>query len=753
MKTCKILFAFFAAAAVSACQAEMLDKQVETSPMQTVTIIADMESEDAPSSKTTIGLNTAGKPQTFWEDGDKITVYSSGNNGEGTSNSVQYAFQTSLDAPATSASFTYEGADFVDGEHYLAIYPHTEGSKRSANFAETRMAQVDVPASQTLVAGGFDRKAAVMLAYSDSKENMKFMNAVALVKFRVADEDVTGGSFNANGVAIAGRFRGDVVLDENGAPCGTELSIYSSGATNAPTSTLNFSLADEVPLVPGTDYYVAVRPTSIEDGFSVSLNGTLVKTYDIRELKRNTIYNLGVLSLPEKEEAPENVKKLTFDFTECPEGWPITDKRTDDNQTPYIYTLDGVDYGFLCTDCTDATSYRTFWNSGGYIVLNATGRYLGLPVIDGYNLTSVSLKHATTAKARKVGIASEVVKSSDTPAFAQGGELRTATFAVGEDVIFNLSNTSADTRYYVYTGSGIGFSRIILTYREDEEDGGTTIPATVRIGTYNVRYINDSETDENNLWENRKDRVIASINDNDFDVFGVNECSTGIKEYFESELASTYAGVYFNPYSATGVGDSDKVEFIGILYKKDGFTLSESHKFWLATTLEGSETRPAQRNDVSGDNTYYRGGCCCILTQNSTGEKIFVMTSHGCLGADKRAEYAAIYEAVEKAYNPDGYPAFVVGDLNARPSDPASTTYRSYWNDPYRELSSDKLTGPFATYNGFNLKLNLDTDGRRLDYVYYRNATPLNYVCNDKMYDGYYASDHLPIYSDFVITK
>lgn len=749
MKTNKILFAVLAAAAVSACQAEMLDEQVETSPAQKVTILAEMETEDTPSSKATIGLNASGKPQTLWEDGDKITIYSSGN---GDVNKVMYAFETSLSIPSASASFVCEGNDFVEGDSYLAIYPHIETSTRDANFTNTRMAQVDVPSRQTLVPGGYDRSAAIMLAYSDNKENMKFMNAVALVKFQVAGDDVTGGSFNANGVAIAGRFRGDVLLDEKGVACGTELAIYSSGSTNAPTSTLNFSLADEAPLVPGTDYYVAVRPTSIEDGFSVSLNGELVRTYDIRELKRNTIYNLGVLSLPEKEDTPEDVKKLTFDFTECPAGWPTTDKRTDDNQTPYVYTLDGVDYGFLCTDCTDATSYRTFWNSGGYVVLNATGRYLGLPVIDGYKLTSVSLKHATSAKTRKVGIASEVVKSSSTPAFAEGGTLRSETFAVGADIVFNLSGTSADTRYYVYTGSGIGFSSITLTYREDAEDG-EEIPAAVRIGTYNVRYINNSETDENNLWENRKERVISSINDNDFDVFGVNECSTGIKEYFETRLASTYAGEYFNPYSSTGTGDSDKVEFIGILYKKDEFTLSQSHKFWLATTLEASETRPSERNDASGEYTYYRGGYCCVLTRKSTGEKIFVMTSHGCLGADKREAYAGIYEAVEKAYNPDGYPAFFVGDLNARPSDPASVAYRSYWNDPYRELPSDKLTGPFATYNGFNLKLNLNTDGRRLDYVYYRNATPLNYVCNDKKYDGYYASDHLPVYSDFVITK
>ena len=49
MKTNKLLFAVLAAAAVSACQAEMLDEQVETSPAQKVTILAEMETEDTPS--------------------------------------------------------------------------------------------------------------------------------------------------------------------------------------------------------------------------------------------------------------------------------------------------------------------------------------------------------------------------------------------------------------------------------------------------------------------------------------------------------------------------------------------------------------------------------------------------------------------------------------------------------------------------------------------------------------------------------
>ena len=54
-------------------------------------------------------------------------------------------------------------------------------------------------------------------------------------------------------------------------------------------------------------------------------------------------------------------------------------------------------------------------------------------------------------------------------------------------------------------------------------------------------------------------------------------------------------------------------------------------------------------------------------------------------------------------------------------------------------------------YNAFDLDRDLNVDPKRLDYIYYRNATLLNYVCNSKKYDGLYASDHLSVYADMVL--
>ena len=245
-----------------------------------------------------------------------------------------------------------------------------------------------------------------------------------------------------------------------------------------------------------------------------------------------------------------------------------------------------------------------------------------------------------------------------------------------------------------------------------------------------MRYITEEEDAQNN-WANRKTRVVQSIRENDFDVFGLQECSPDIKSYLSSELADTYSIRYFDPKSASGTGNH---ESMGLAYKSAKYTLSNWHYFWLSDTPDVM---------VINDGTHSRGGCCAVFTNKETGTKFFVMDTHGALDADVRAARASQYEQMEKQYNPNGYPSFFVGDMNAQPDDPASVTYRTYWNDAYYYAATK--TGPYCTFNGFKLDRDMYTYKKRLDYVYYRNATPLRYVCNDRKYGGYYASDHLPV--------
>ena len=263
----------------------------------------------------------------------------------------------------------------------------------------------------------------------------------------------------------------------------------------------------------------------------------------------------------------------------------------------------------------------------------------------------------------------------------------------------------------------------------------------VKIGTYNLR-VKTSKDKGENTWEKRKHRLIESIYDNNFDIFGVNECNEGVKELINAELADDYNIKYFSPYSQDGVGPKAQ----GIVYKKD-FALTEWHYFWLSETPDIMAA-----NDSTSKAVFNRGGCCGIFEHNATGVKFFFMVTHGILNRAAGDRLAHVYIDMEKKYNPNGYPSFFVGDMNARPNDKLNQTSLSHWKDVYLEVGSENITGPFGTFNGFNTSLDLNADPRRIDYIYYRNAVPLNYVCNDKTYGGYYASDHLPVSCDMLIS-
>lgn len=354
-----------------------------------------------PQAKATIELNGNQRPQTFWEDEDKISVYSSAN--MSTSARSSYIFSTQLEKASASATFGYDGEDF-EGGNYIAIYPHTDAD-RAVNFTAQelsrttdspqyngtayRIAQVSVPTTQTLVAGGFDRSAMVMTAYTENPSELHFKNAVALVKFNVADADVSSGAIIASGSVISGTFRADIKSD-TGEPI---LVDYGQPVNDR----VDFSTGE--PLSTETDYYVAVRPDELNNGFKVYLNNVLVKSFTIEQLgsfERNKIYDLGTLTIPDVV----SELNLCFDFTDASKmtGWP-TKSTWEEYETSHQFTcpyeIDGTTYNFISSQPT-GTLTNSYWpyfkeETGNNRVVIPNQRFLGLPVIKGYKLTEVSL--------------------------------------------------------------------------------------------------------------------------------------------------------------------------------------------------------------------------------------------------------------------------------------------------------------------------------------------------------------------------
>lgn len=484
MKTNRLFLYAAALMMTAACAKEVpsatVTPETENAPEYAVTFTA--HTENAPEAKATVAVGTSGKSLTFWENGDVISVYSSAN--MNTSARSSYLFSTTLAQNSASAVFGYSGDDFQAGEKYIAIYPHREGT-RVVNFTAQpfgtdptlfpyegdayRLATVDVPVSQTMVAGGFDRASMVMTAVAENTAELHFKNAVALVKFKVSDP-VQSGQIVSPDALISGRFRADITA--------ADMIPHLVDYKQPTAQTVDFVAASEETLTPGTEYYVAVRPTDLPNGFKVYLNGKVVKSYtadQVPAFERSKIYDLGTLTVPA---ATAETKTLEFDFTvaasmaewptvQAPEGVAASDLV----KVPYV--IDGVSYEFICANPLEATASFPYFN-GSALYLNKY-RFLGLPAIDGYCLSSVAVTNGSSKAngSRAIGITSclakQVGSGEDGQVFVPGGETKPLTGATGTSVTFNLSATEAGVVYYIRNATvATAISDITLTYTKAE---------------------------------------------------------------------------------------------------------------------------------------------------------------------------------------------------------------------------------------------------------------------------------------------
>ena len=315
---------------------------------------------------------------------------------------------------------------------------------------------------------------------------------------------------------------------------------------------------------------------------------------------------------------------------------------------------------------------------------------------------------------------------------ASGKENATVTIRVNEN-IYNESRHAS----IVFTTTGGKTASTVLT--QEGSGGGAPGETGLRLGTYNLRMSN-LDTDDVNKWSVRKERLKQSIQDCNFDVFGVQEVSTEMQDWLDKEFKDKYSFRYFSPYSQGGSGNRAQ----GIGYRKDAFVLSDWHFFWASDTPDNMST-----NDTGSSGSFSRGACCCIITHKQSGVRFFFMNTHACLNGEPNAAYAGVHIEQEKRFNPEGLPSFFVGDMNARPEYKATQTYRTYWKDSYDTAKA--RSGASGSFNGFS-----SASGKyRIDYVYYRgNGITIDDLCiSNKLYDGKYASDHFPVIVNLKISK
>ena len=227
--------------------------------------------------RTAFGDLVDGVRQATWVTGDEIKI-----NG------------TVFSAKASGAKTDFANTEAFDetAKPYRAVYPATSYISKDA---------VDIPASQT----GTFASATIAVAES-SNLSLKFQNLVAILKFQVPVNcsKVTFESTASLAGRIAVKYNDGVMTPDY------------AGVTQ-PNKTINVTGT----FVPGTDYYVAVKPDTHQ--FNVKIDDKLSKASSKSStVERSKILNMGVL--PEPKKSDRNLSFSATKVTGYTSGWVNT---------------------------------------------------------------------------------------------------------------------------------------------------------------------------------------------------------------------------------------------------------------------------------------------------------------------------------------------------------------------------------------------------------------------------------------------
>lgn len=259
---------------------------------------------------------------------------------------------------------------------------------------------------------------------------------------------------------------------------------------------------------------------------------------------------------------------------------------------------------------------------------------------------------------------------------------------------------------------------------------------TVNMMSFNIRL--DVESDGENRWDLRKEKVAALINYHEPDFMGGQEVQHHQLEFLMNNLKG---------YGYIGVGRDDGKkagEYSPIFYKKDKFKLIQQSTFWLSPTPDSVSF---------GWKAACRRVCSYGLFQSfATKQFVWVFNTHfDHVSAQAREESAKLIIKKINELNTKNYPVIVSGDFNSKPTEAPSQYMMANMNNAATE--SKILYGNTDTWNGF--QFTKKPDGC-IDYIFIskdkRISVPKFGTLTDS-YDMKYPSDHFPIMATINISK
>jgi endonuclease/exonuclease/phosphatase family metal-dependent hydrolase len=254
----------------------------------------------------------------------------------------------------------------------------------------------------------------------------------------------------------------------------------------------------------------------------------------------------------------------------------------------------------------------------------------------------------------------------------------------------------------------------------------------LKVMTFNIRY--DNPADSFNAWPYRASFVCRFLNNEEPDLFGMQEVLASQYEYLDSAMTD---------YNSVSVGRTDGVkagEMNPVFFRKDRFELIRTRTFWLSDTPQTAGTKAWGAN-LPRIVTWVE------LSEKSTHKHFYFFNTHFAHDSDSARIMSAGLLLNEVDSIATGFPFIITGDFNmlhsSRGYEILTGPYESVplLSDSYA-ITDKRPIGPAYTFNGFSDS----TSAGRIDYIFVRYGLKVRdhrtYIRKEH---GIYISDHWPV--------
>ena len=243
----------------------------------------------------------------------------------------------------------------------------------------------------------------------------------------------------------------------------------------------------------------------------------------------------------------------------------------------------------------------------------------------------------------------------------------------------------------------------------------------IKVMTFNMR--TQTEVDGVNQFRQRKDRILAMLNEQDPDLVGFQEVTDEMRAWLRSSLGAKY----------TFIGSGRMVDYTGeavaIALRNDRFELISLESFWLSDTPD----IPGSCYANAAQSRWPRMTLSALVKCVDIEKPFYVINTHlDHLG--KRARHLGMEQNAKYISALDGHYVYT-GDMNAEPNAGEIKVFdQILGNQNGRDVTS-ALGGTFHNFGRQEVK-------PKIDYIFTDVACSDTYIVNDEGVDGLYYSDH-----------